>query len=291
LRSDVVGLFRPGHTLTALAAVALADRPAPLARAVGFLAGAIHPSGALGWGPVPEYPTYATSLAVRAFCAAGRRDDARPLVGFLTAQQLVGDGWGDHPARGGFPMGSPEARVPPNPGHVDLSMTRHALEALRAWGLPDDHPAWAEAARFVDRCRTADGGFRYSPVEAPLNKGETPESGYGTPSADGVLATRALGRPVDLGFVVRSFRTDQNPGIGVPYGAYARAMRFYWRATAAAALRGQDQPAGWRDALRAAIVAEQQPDGSFVNELGQQKENEPIVATALAVLALRAAEG
>jgi hypothetical protein len=304
-RSSTTGFLKPGATLTALILVALCDAraagtevPQPATDgAAAFLVAARAPFGALGWGLVPEYPTYATALAVRALARAARpgwRAEAEPMVAWLLAQQLAGDAWGAHPARGGFPMGSPEPRTPPAAGHVDLSMTRHALQALRAFGLDAAHPAWAEGRRFVAACATPDGGFRYAPAEPEGNKGDGPDAGYGTPTADGVLALSAIGGADDAvargrAFLGERFRADANPGLGDPFRAYGPAMRFYWRSVSAAALAGTDAPAGWREAIRDALRAEQRPDGRWEGDSGLQKEDDPLVATGLGVLAWCAA--
>lgn len=302
-RSEVYGLLRPGASLTGLCMLALAGAPGvpveTLSRGLGFLVAVRGPQGALGLGEVPDYPVYATSMAVSALArthAPGWHDTAELMVGWLLSQQLRGPQWGEHPSRGGFPMGAASQRVPPNAGHVDLSMTRRAVQALRAYGVADDHPAWDEARRFVLGCRTADGGFRYSPGEAGVNKGATPESSYGTATADGVLALRAIGgagAAVDAGvrWLANAYRTDVNPGVGGPFARYGPAMRFYWRAAVAEVFAGGGGPAGWAGPMRAALASEQRPDGSWRNASAEQKEDDPLVATALALVALRSAAG
>jgi hypothetical protein len=174
-------------------------------------------------------------------------------------------------------------------------MTRRAVHALGAYGLEEDHPAWDGARRFVLRCATADGGFRYSPVEDGVNKGVTPQSAYGTATADGVLAARAVGatEAADRGvrWLAAAFRADENPGVGGVFARYGPAMRFYWRAAVAEVFAGGGGPPGWGEALRAAIEAEQRPDGSWQSASAEQKEDDPLVATALALVALRSTVG
>jgi hypothetical protein len=295
--STTIGFLRGGASLTGLCVHALARArkltPEASQRAVQFLLQQKGPDGGLGWGLVPDYPTYATALALQVLAELGHQQEAEPLARWLLSQQLAGEAWGDHPSRGGFPMGSPEPHTPPHAGHTDLSMTRMAVCALRAHGLPEDHPAWAEARRFIVRCRGALGGFRYSPGEPGLNKGPDPEAGYGTATADGILALRATGGEEALvqestSWLASRFRADQNPEVGGAFAAYGPAMRFYWRAVAAMVLSGKDTPPGWGRALEQALAAEQRPDGSFVNERAEQKENDPLVATSLALLALGA---
>lgn len=297
-RSDTYGFLAGGPTTTALATLALAGaRGVPdsaLSRALGFLVAVRDGSGALGLGG--EYPVYATSMAVRALARLhppGWQDAARPMVRWLTAQQLRGEGWGVHPGRGGFPMGAATPRTPPDSGHVDLSMTRQALQALRAAGADD--AVFAEGRAFALRCRGPDGGFRYSPVEPGVNKGATPEASYGTATADGVLALRATGLADDavadgVRWLERHLRADENPAVGGAFGAYGPAMRFYWRAAAAEAL-GAGAPAAWARSVRDALATEQRADGSWRNERAEQKEDDPLVATCLALLAWRSAPG
>lgn len=307
-RSVTYGFLGPGASLTGLSVLALArirltgvDVPIDaLSRGLGFLVASRGTDGGLGLSSdVPDYPTYATALAVTALATVhppGWREAAAPMVAWLQSRQLVGDAWGLHPSRGGFPMGGLVARTPPDAGHVDLSMTRHAVEALRAWGLPDGDAPWAEARRFVVGCGTSDGGFRYSPGEAATNKGRTRDAGYGTTTCDGVLALRTIGVRPDLeaagvSFLVDRFRVDENPGIGEAYAVYGPAMRFYWRAGVARVLSGTSRPSGWRAALVGALDAEAHEDGSWRNARAEQKEDDPIVATALALLAYAAANG
>jgi len=296
--SEVYGLLRSGASLTALATLALQATPDPPAgvidRALVFLVQARGPSGALGIGDVHDYPTYATAMAATALAHAGRAEEARPLTDWLLRQQLRGEAWGDHPARGGFPMGTVEPRTPPHPGHVDISMTRVALQALRSCAVGDD-AVWDEGRRFVLGCRTPDGAFRYSPADPSLNKGRDVTAGYGTPTADGILALLATGGAKDavergLGWLAAAFRPDENPGIGEgSMRAYADAMRFYWRSVASAAFRaGRNGPSGWEQAIRTDLAAEQAPDGSWRNDRAEQKEDDPIVATSLALQALAA---
>jgi len=61
------------------------------------------------------------------------RAQTGPLVAYLRQQQFTEqNGWRPQdPAYGAWGMGG-VPRTPPNTGHVDLSMTRHVLEALRA---------------------------------------------------------------------------------------------------------------------------------------------------------------
>ena len=137
--------------------------PAPAGavdRAISFLNRNINSEGALGkMDPLLyDYPNYATALAVMAPCAVqarpGWRESVQRLAAWLRTQQFTeAHGWKhDDTAYGGWGIGG-EARDAPYPGHVDLSMTRHVLQALAAAGVsPPDDLIFSRARVFVERC-------------------------------------------------------------------------------------------------------------------------------------------
>jgi hypothetical protein len=244
-------------------------------------------------GSRAEYPVYATALALLAFQRHRPGSPAvEPLRAWLAGAQLVA-GWEGTPAYGGFPMGGVLRPVPPYPGHVDLSMTRRALQALG----PD--PAVSEPARrFLAACRRGDGAI-YSPVAEPLNKGAPGPDGrsgpYGTPTADFVLASLAVGVPradpglaTPLAWLHAHVTSEENPGVsGGPVAEYAPAMTLLWLASLAEVLAVAPTPAGdAADRVAGAVIARQGPDGLWKNTSGLQKEDDPIVATSLALVAL-----
>jgi hypothetical protein len=283
---EVYGFFRGGASLSGLCLLALRptdDRPRA-ARALAFLrerAPAADPT---------DYPTYATSLALSAAAVWGDPRGFGAHREFLLAQQRLA-GFEEGPAFGGFGMGSVAPPEPPHAGHVDLSMTRAALEAIAATG---GGPALAAGRRFALACRDEDGGFTYS-YEPGVNKGPDARTGYGTATCDGILALLAAADPADAPVVDAAvarlratFRPDANPGLGGGFADYGPAMRFYWRAGVARVFQSQGGPPGWQVAIRDALAAEQRPDGSWSNEANVQKEDEPLIATALAAIAWNA---
>ncbi len=307
--SAVYGFLAGGESLTPFVITSLVAVPTALVplredaahRALDFLRTVRGPDGSVGLaGVAPDYPTYATAMTISAFAALrpeGWRATIEPSVTWLESQQLRADRWADHAAQGGFGMGSRVARLPPHSGHVDLSMTRRATEALATIGRPP-----AEARDFVARCVAPDGGFVYTPVEPALNKGARVDGhsqGYGTATADGLLTLLALGAGPTDPLVAGALRRlhalhdpTQHPGVGDgAYRGYADAMKGYYRAAAAGVFRRLGGPAGWREALVGAVCAEQLPDGSWRNPVPAQKEDDPLIATAFAVQALAAASG
>jgi len=263
-----------------------------------------EPSGALGFrGRIEDYPSYATALALR--CTLSLKPErwgvaSRKMTDWLMRQQfMVARGWAEHPAEGGWGMGSEEALEPPRSGHVDLSMTRTVLEALRDASpkASFESESMAAARRFVLRSMVKSGGFFASPVLPRLNKGIEGVDGpgpYGSATCDGLLALRALGYPRQHPVLQRSLRhlhsihvVDRNPGIdsGIKR-ALAEGMKHYYRAGAATVFALFGGPVGWRRQLIEAVLQEQQSAGSWLNKNRLLNEDEPLIATAFAMQTL-----
>jgi hypothetical protein len=314
------------HALLSLPQSAGGVRPASVDRALAFIRSRVTPEGALGYHDpdVLEYPVYATAHALRVLVRAAPRDAlAGKMAAWLATTQLAeGRGFDPaSPAYGGFGFGV--LTLPPGtPGHVDLAHTRRVLEALRdAKALPEGvrvrslrflgllQKQAPEIARFPgvpgfppDGEVPFDGGFFFSPVVLVANKAlwEPPAEGraahfrsYSTATADGALALLAAGVGADdarvraaSAWLARRASVDVT---GIPADhpePWAIALRFYQfavlaEATASLGLEGFAEPLGRR------LAALQRPDGSFVNhESPLMKEDDPILATALALIAL-----
>jgi hypothetical protein len=301
----------------------VAPRPeGGVARALAFLRAHVDSSGALGLAvaPVLEYPVYSTAYAVRVLAEHGAPGDSalvRRMAGYLRAQQFTeARGIGpDHPAYGAWGFGETNLG-PGQTGHLDLSHTRRALGALRAARALD--AAAAEAAtRFLrlvqkhpsdGRPRPPDGvlpdsahydgGFYASSVSFGVNKAGTTPAGvfgsYATATADGLLALLDAGHapasePVQaaLGWLRAHPGWDEPTGLPPDDPArWQRVMQLYGLATRAEAYDRLGET-GWEDEVASLLAARQQPDGSFVNPEGApNKEDDPLLATALAVEAL-----
>src|SRR6185436_18073579 len=127
-------------------------------KAYAFIRANTNPQGEVGRSDpsLEDYPNFATALALGAFLKRDK-DGWKSMAQALTRQQFHEEGgWRpDDPAYGGWGMGGP-LRKPPYPGHVDLSMTRHVLQALSN----TENPALLNRAKsFLERCQNADGGF------------------------------------------------------------------------------------------------------------------------------------
>jgi len=298
--STTYGLLRSGQSLTPFALVALltipqADSTPPrgaVERAVSFIKANVNELGVLGVmdDTADDYPNYATALGISALVktkTAGYEKMIEPMVAQLRSQQFSEiNGWTpEHAAYGGWGMGGP-IHHPPETGHVDLSMTRHVLEALKLSGVPASDPVMTRALIYLKRSQNSDGGFYFSTVNPEINKaGETDGKfkSYGTTTADGVLALRAAGISEDDSRLTKAIawlrdhhHADRAPDLDHSDGQpWAAGLRFYYAHAISRVL--PDLPVE---------LPKQSADGSFRNSVALVKEDDPLIATALALYVL-----
>ena len=149
-----------------------------------------------------------------------------------------------------------------------------------------------------------DGGFFFSPVVLVANKAlwEKPAGeiaahfrSYATATADGALALLAAGVPASDERVVAARRWLAEHAAVDPQGIPANhpepwvaALRFYHLAAFAEAASALAIEGDWRARFAKRLAALQRPDGSFANDASPlMKEDDPILATTLALVALR----
>ncbi|MEK6321431.1 MAG: prenyltransferase/squalene oxidase repeat-containing protein [Acidobacteriota bacterium] len=295
--STTYGLLRSGQSLTPFVLVALLGVPdnetsrprGAVERALSFIKANTNADGALGVmdETAADYPNYATALAVCAMVKAqnpGYEKIIEPMVAQLRAQQFSeANGWtSQHAPYGGWGMGGAIHR-PPETGHVDLSMTRHVLEAMQLSGVPASDPMMTRALIYLQRSQNTDGGFYFSPVNPEINKaGESAGrfASYGTATADGVLALRAAGVPDEdpritkaIGWLKDHHQPDRAPGFdegtGQPWGS---GLRFYYAHAISRVLPNLPVE-----------LPPQSADGSFRNTVNLVKEDDPLIATTFAL--------
>ena len=306
--SKTYGLLRSGQSMTPFVLNALLqvpERPTnKIERAIRFIRENTNAQGALGMTDpsLPDYPNYATALAVSAFCRLKR--DPAAMVAYLKKQQFTEqNGWQPKDAPyGAWGMGGMD-HPPPNPGHVDLSMTRYVLEALRAAGVPTGDPIFQHARIFVERCQNydpsnpkdADGGFFFSTTESETNKAGRDGGhfrSYGTTTADGILALLALGARLEDPRVRAAHRwlTSHHRDMAVPgfvgdaYQRWPKGLAFYYAASstqAFLALGSNIDPA-----VSKSLKRSQRGDGSWSNAENLVKEDDPLIATTFSILSL-----
>lgn len=202
-----------------------------------------------------EYPSYSLALSVLALRRLRPGADAGGLVRELRSKQLVeGLGWREaDPEYGGWDHGLVTARKPLCQ-RPDLSVTAFACEALGGD---------AKAKAFALRCRAEGGGYFFTPSPAWGHQNKAgPRTGYATATFD---AWRVLGRPAGA----------EPPA---PAPDWREALFFY-----DAFVRAKVSPSA---AAAGPVLARQAPDGSFRNPRGLMKEDDPLIATGLALVAL-----
>jgi hypothetical protein len=279
-RGREIAVLRPGPAMTAFVLYTLTRRPHVqfsdrLERAARYLESQTDET---------DYPNYTKSLTVLSFVALDRKNPVPRLVDALKRAQLdESEGWSpSDPEYGGWAFGGP-SQPKPHAHRLDISMTRFALEALAAAGVPADDPVWARARRFLESCQNPDGGFIFTPLSGQNKAGE--RLSYGSATADGLLALQfAQGAPERIesarGWIQKNFRADQCPGFPPDHPRnWSDGLLGYWLA---AASRNVDR----KPAIKEALLDRQKPDGSWVNPSDLMLENEPLLATTLAVLAL-----
>jgi squalene-hopene/tetraprenyl-beta-curcumene cyclase len=308
-------LLRSGQSLTAFVLQALLEvppeiepaRPEAAARALAFLSNHINQEGALGRADpmLEDYPNYATALALRAFATGEKGKLLDRSLDYLRQQQFAEElGWKpEHPAYGAWGIGGPQ-RHPPHTGHLDISMTRHVLQGLSAAGTKPQDRAFARAAIFLKRCQNPDGGLVFSTVIVDANKAGRDGNqyrSYGTATADGILSLLAIGVgksdprvEAGLAWLRTRHRTDRVPGF--PENSeenWAEGMLYYYLAASAQVFQQLEVPVAppgkdWRKELVEALVRRQRADGAWQNPNFLMKEDDPLIATTLALMALRA---
>lgn len=206
-----------------------------------------------------EYPTYSLALSILALRRFGR--GTKDLEDRLRALQFTErHGWSpDDPEYGGWDHG----QAPPKKAkwlRPDLSVTAFACEALGG----DE-----KARTFALRCRAADGGFFLTPNPeiAYQNKGGEGRA-YATATCD---ALRILGDDAQA----RAW-LEKNPGTAGLSEQWGAAL-YYYHAFARSRVMTLDP---------APLLARQRADGSWKNEAGLMKEDDPLIATGFALIAI-----
>lgn len=301
----------------------LNDRPLPATVSQAFLKGGdylaklIKPDGSIDVEGGLDYPVYTAALAVVALSHPDNKAHLKARdawLKYLLDRQLTEKlgwkmedkeygGWGYCRA---IPTKPEPGKFAPPLIESNLSATVFALEALRAAGVTD-RAVYEKALVFVRRCQNEDGGFHFiyddpvrnkaGAVEQPPAKPEHFHS-YGSTTADGVRALLACGLPNDdpavrsaRDWLTKNFRADAHPGVYAAQHERNRdAVYYYYAASVSKALRqlGVTEAGGkdWAAELTAELVKRQKDDGSWANPVELVRENDPIVATANAVIAL-----
>jgi squalene-hopene/tetraprenyl-beta-curcumene cyclase len=323
-RSDTYGTFKDGTALTPLVLNALLasapDREGPVSQGADYLAAMARPDGGI---TSPSYgfdfALYTAALTVSALshpAVPSHRPARDDWLAYLEQRQLTEDqawkpadraygGWGY--ARG-LPRKPGAGELIPPLTESNLSATTFALDALRAAGVPANDTRLARALVFVRRCQNwnddparrdpavDDGGFFFIYDDPVRNKAGSVGSryrSYGSATADGLRCLAYCGvaesdprREAARAWLLRHFRPAYHPGDYPELREPDRmAVYFYYAASMARAPAGSF-PATLNRQLNEDVLRRQREDGSWLNPVGAVREDEPIIATSFALLAL-----
>lgn len=318
--------MREGPSITAFVLFSIESLPEEfkkryqknLRKAYEYLKKQIDPEGAIGTLPeIPDYPTYATSFAIAAFCVGkppGWEREVEKMVRYLKVAQLTERrGWSrEDKEYGGWDFGG-KLWKKPRTFHLDLSITSFALEALNLAGLSREDPLWQKALIFVRRCQNfpRDGGFFFTPAptEGNGNKagytridGRVRPRSYGSMTCDGIRSLLACGTPKNeirvqkaFNWLRKNFTLAKTPGfpkdMEVPWDI---GVRFYYYASLALAmeklgirsLEKKGKKIFWAKELARRLIKLQNQDGSWKNSSYLMREDDPLIATPLSLIAL-----
>jgi hypothetical protein len=189
------------------------------------------------------------------------------------------------------------------------------------WHVAD--AAFQKAQVFVQRCQNYnddaqqreadfdDGGFFFIYDDPVRNKagvagkdrlGRERYASYGSATADGLQALLLCGKPLDDSRVIAArtwleanFRGDLPPGKyseerdhnrGAVYYYYCWSVAQALRAVQVKELQTSQGKVRWAEELADQLIQRQRHDGSWLNPLVPQREDDPLVATCLAAQAL-----
>jgi squalene-hopene/tetraprenyl-beta-curcumene cyclase len=205
----------PDLGVSGLCTYALAKAPdrakyqANIERAAAYILKQSQPDGSFcdPGGILKNYKTSIAVIALTAIDAEKYKDRVIQARDYIIASQKKDGVW-----KGGFGYGDTNTRGETRQ-KADLSNTDFALQALKASGLPPDHPAYKDAVAFIEACQNRsenpavvgmlapfnvasveDGGMRYTPIgqSEQDNVVELPGGKKGFPSSGSMTYTGLL---------------------------------------------------------------------------------------------------
>ncbi|MBS2039286.1 hypothetical protein JST97_30155 [bacterium] len=301
-------VFRDGYSLTPLVCLALQAGHGPtkaLDKGADFmLAMSKEASEKL------IFPVYCLSMTLVAFAQrseANWKSKREEILSYLRKHQLNEDlGWqAEDLTYGGWGESVKPYEKPPAGRAIEenrapnLSNTMFALEALRAAGVQDGDPAYVAGLKFLERCQNfgegKDGGFFFSPTHRKQNKAGEFHS-YGSTTADGLRALLAAGAKLDdprvkaaRKWLLTHFSAEMNPGdFPKERRRWCDGLLYYWGWSASQALRKSTPPGDprgplWAIELADSVLRRQKSDGTWSNKEALLLEDDPLVATFMAI--------
>jgi len=317
--SEVHGLMKPGQALTPFIVFALMDVPDSVyqkpkdgvQKALEFIRTHANAEGVLGLDDpdVLEYPNYSTAYALRVLVKNGSGGDSsliHRMVEYLVSQQFTEQrGLGPSQAAYGS-WGLGELRILKGKvGHVDVSHTRHILQALNEAGyhsedmfkkatrflrLLQKHPSHESSPR-----KAYDGGFYFAPSSEDNKAGRDSLNvfrSYATPTCGGILSLLETGHKSSDEPVKAAVKwLEANSSLEYPQGIpendpdqWRKVLFFQHLSSRAEVYRALHWKGDWRGEMVKLLASRQAEDRSFSNPYGApNKEDDPLLATAFVV--------
>lgn len=279
-----------------------------------------NPDGSL------DQPVYGTALYLIAIDRLQHVSEAKQietlllyLVGSQCTQQR---GFApDDPNFGGWDIIGPNV-APGKTSGTNVSISRYVVEALTQFVAEDSLTRRPLDVAVLQRVRESirvaspwllrlqaispDGGFIFSPqpetaLNKSLNRDGEPQS-YGSATCDGFLMLRFFDVANEAGLDRASRWLQQNstlervPGFDAADfdSGWAQSLKFYYMQTLALVLDefedAEFENEDWSERLKLTLKVElknlQQSDGHFANPSALMREDDPLIATAFAIVAL-----
>ncbi|TWU01212.1 hypothetical protein [Stieleria varia] len=283
-------------------------------KAIAYIEANVQSDGGI-YAKGSQHRNYETCAAVGALVTAGEPEKYDSVLkraeAFLREIQWdAGEGAeSSDTAYGGAGYGSHK--------RPDLSNTSYYIDAMKDLGNGSEDEAIQKALRFVSRSQNLaghgndtvhadkinDGGFYYTPAAGGQSKANADDDtsvalrSYGSMTYAGLKSMIYAGLTKDdprvvaaMDFIRKNYALDNNPGMG-------KAGLYYYYHTFGKALDAAEvdllvdakgNPHNWRLELGQTLVADQQDDGSWVNNGNQRwMEGDRQLVTAYALLALK----
>lgn len=318
-KSQSYGALKNGAATTALVLYAMSHAPdelvAPhrdeLQKACDFLQTGIGKKGTVAAPDgTLDYPIYGSALLLLAAERLNLElpdEQRRQLVEFLIASQVDEsfDVSPDSIHYGGWDLEAASGVRGEVLKGSNIAVTSLALEALST-SMHKDAPAAVRRARqWVLGAQNEDGGFVFHTWRPhPGNKAMWADEelrekaiSYGTTTCDGVRCLSYCGfQPDDEPFTAAIAWLEKHPDVKYVPGLETKAketgwregLRYYYYFTQAKALRllpGAEAPRR-ADRLQKVLAEQQRGDGGFQNEQPRMFEDDVLIATSFAVIAL-----
>jgi squalene-hopene/tetraprenyl-beta-curcumene cyclase len=307
------GSFDANPGVTGLAATAILRQPGkPKAaqlqavnRTLDALAALAKPDGGIYDKMIPHYITAVSTMTL----VAGGRPQDRPIIEKARrylADNLLDEGEGvnkDEFWYGGMGYGSTTRA---DGRRADIISLEYALRAMKEAELPENDAAWQKAITFLQRTQNNsetndqkwaanDGGFVYYPGFTYHVDGGT--RSYGSVTYAGLLSyTWANVKKDDervkavAKWIRDNYTVDENPGMGQKtvyyyYMVFAKALQALGEPTIVDA-RGRSH--NWREELGRKLLSQQQADGSWVNSVPDEMQDNKVLVTSFTMSAIHA---